>query len=43
MIQNIKNDADSINERIAIPFFSVLFVIVIIESMIPTPVRTIVI
>ena len=42
MIQNIKNDEDSINERIAIPS-SLFFVIVIIESMIPTPVRAIVI
>ncbi len=43
MIQNIKNDEDSMNERIAIPFFSVFFVIVMIESMIPATVRATVI
>ena len=43
MIQNIKNDEDSMNERIAIPFFSVFFIIVMIESMIPATVRATVI
>ncbi len=43
IIQKIKNDEESINEIIAIAFFSVCFVIPIVESIIPTPVRAIVI
>lgn len=43
MIQNIMSDEDSINEMIAIPFFSVFFVIVMTESMIPATVRAAVI